>query len=135
MTSCNSDEKNPIKSILTGTYVEHYSSYEYSDDFYIVNNDTISLRSKIKYDKSGNLLNLILYKPEGALNYTNDNVLNDMSLLQFACGNYIQTWNIVNDTLLINDIKSLKVQTHYKQNGEKIMISMNDNQITIFELY
>jgi hypothetical protein len=135
--SCIHKKEKPfkIKAILEGVYIEDYCLYAYSDDFYSLNNDTFSLRSKIEYDMSNCLSFFVLYKPEGALEYTKDDVLNDPSLLYFTNGTYIQNWKNINDTLLFNGLDTLKVKSYINETGNKFMINWKDDDVIIFELY
>jgi hypothetical protein len=134
--SCDHSKENSlkIKAIFEGVYIDNYCLYTYSNDFYSVNNDTFSLRTKIEYDTSGCLLSFVLYKPEGQLEYTKDDILKDSSLLQLTKGTYMQNWKNINNTLF-NGLDTLKVNSYTNENGNKVMINRKNDDVIIFELY
>lgn len=75
------DAKKNVIEISTAVPVED-SGYVYSNESLLkVNNDVFSLRSKAYYGRDGELTKLIVYKPEGRIEYQPSELISDTNIL------------------------------------------------------
>lgn len=129
-------EQIHVKRILKGTVVRNSQYYQFPEDAkYVVGNDTLSLSSKVDYDKFGELVCLTLYKSEGPLNYSKEEVIKDMNLLNSVEERFKQIWYLVNDTLLVIEADTMNVNINKKANEiESFVYRKNDNCVVVFEV-
>lgn len=131
--SCKQDSSTSlnVKTILRGVKINTIS-YQYSnceESVCISNSDTISLRNKAEYNTQGMLTIFTIFKSEGALQYSRDDVLNDTALL---CNTHIELenkWRFICDTVITNEKDTLIV----KAVAENAVKSRINNQVIIFE--
>lgn len=127
-----------VSKVLNGILIEQSQQYQFADEEskYLIGSDTILLRSTVEYDETEELIRLTLFKPEGALKYTKEEILKDMKLLDFVDVKYQQKWILANDTLLLVGADTLNIELIEVEKGREILLSRKGGKnITVFELY
>ena len=129
------DKAVPIKSILNGIRIITPHEYYYNESaFYIVNNDTFFIRFKSEYDNSKSISRLILYMPEGCLEYNKIDILSDPNLLSYTNNNQTLKWKYINDNIISNTLDTIYVNSIKKQDGTEILLYEREQNVIIFEL-
>ncbi len=112
--------------------------YQFADEDakYYIGTDTLSEMSSVEYDKTGELLSITLFKSEGILKYTKDEVLKDLKLLDFVGAKYKQNWTFINDTLLVNESDTLNIEIIATERDRQVLLKRKEGKNVIaFELY
>lgn len=103
LVSCKMDKKIAIVSIVKGISFEKEDCF-FSEDVEIqIKNEKYSLRSKADYDETGTISKLIVYLPEGSLEYTKEDLVNDKNILD-SYGYKIQLELIYDDLFFYDSI-------------------------------
>lgn len=100
--SCaNKNKKYKIVEIFYGVEVVD-DGYIYSEgsNFKVDENNKYSLRHKAIYGEDGIIIKFIIYKPEGILNYTNDDLIKDKKILVNFGIPFSQKWTYMNNQLI-----------------------------------
>ncbi len=97
---------------------EIYTAIEVSDNRYVYSTDSFmdvegkcySLRRKSIYDKKGELIKIVLYKPEGKLEYPRKDLDKDMNLVEYTEAPLNQRWifeggHLIKENQVINIIR------------------------------
>lgn len=89
--------------------VEIFNAVKIESDNYVFSRESTfnidrrhkySIRQKAIYDKEGVIEKFILYKPEGIIAYSKENIIQDKRLLEYSGFPFIQKWFYVNKTLI-----------------------------------
>jgi hypothetical protein len=131
-------EQLSVSKVLKGMLIENGQQYQFADEDakYNIATDTLSLMSSVEYDKTGELLSITLFKSEGILKYTKDEVLKDLKLLDFVGAKYKQNWTLINDTLLVNESDTLNIEIIVTERDRKVLLNRKEGKnIIAFELY
>ena len=117
--------------------MEDFFNYSFCYDpnsVYFIANDTISVRSISEYDDTGNLTKFLIYKPNGVLEYSNNELMRDTLLFQSIGGKSVKDWKFIENNKITNNMDTLEIETTNNNLGINILINRNDNSITIFEV-
>jgi hypothetical protein len=95
----NSDKEKKVREISVAIEIVD-SDFVFSDkSTFKLGEATYSFRKKAIYGKNGVVQKLIIYKPEGALEYNEDNILDDPALMIDSGLPTRQNWGLVNSVL------------------------------------
>lgn len=124
--SCNThSRKRNITSILRGTEVSSGYNHSPKSEFKIDNKE-YSLGVKADYDNSGNIYKLSIYKADGVLEYSRDELLKDTFILKNVDLNLHQNWIYSSKGLAKeNEIQSVKMVNDS-------MLIFNEGNVTVF---
>jgi len=124
--SCEAQKKSKIVEIFTAVEMVD-KNYNYSDEsVFKLDNIEYSLRSKAIYDASGDIQQLIIYKPEGTLEYNKLQLLEDKNLMVYYDIPLHQSFTYAGGTILKSEdgeIDVIKITEDYlinKTGGDKI---------------
>ncbi len=124
------NKKIEVISIAKGISVEAKNFYFSEDADIQIKDEKYSLRSKVEYDKTGVISRLLVYHPEGQLEYTKDDLIKDKNVLK----NYGYKFNIeltyCDGTLRDIDDNIIAID----KLNEKILRSKNGNKVTLYYL-
>tara|TARA_R110002049_G_scaffold286226_1_gene467889 strand:+ start:3916 stop:4377 length:462 start_codon:yes stop_codon:yes gene_type:complete len=131
MTSCKGQiETNKVIEIFKGIEIGN-DSYSFSEEsVFELNGQKYSLRGRAFYTLDGNINNLIVYKPEGALEYDKDDILNDSDILGFYGFPINQNWTYKNNQLVNKKGEVIEVQ----KVNEKLLKLKETDRITFFKI-
>ena len=124
----HSNNKNKIVEVFDAVKITDGNHTFSEESIFKVNKTIYSLRTKAIYDKSGTIEKLILYKPEGILEYNKEHLLKDRKIMNYSGFPFSQKWSYVNGSLTddsINYISSVTKVSDYILKSEK-------NKKTIF---
>jgi len=109
--SCDmKEERRSVQEIINGLQLEDGSSYIYSEESLIeLGKEKYSLRKKAIYDLRGNLMKIEIYKPEGILSYTKEEILQDSILFELLGFPLKQSWYFQDNKLVKENNKTIKV--------------------------
>ena len=128
---CHSQDYH-VKEIFTGVKIEH-ESYVYSEEsLYSINDQSYSLRNKAIYDDSGRISKLFIYKSDGTLEYSADdlNLSTDKKILEITGFPFNQRWTYAENSIFDGDTKVAEVT----MSGENILMRANGNRVTFYRL-
>ncbi len=127
-TNCETQYKTIVVEILTGKEVEN-DGYIYSDDSILkLGNKKYSLRSKAIYDLAGNIQQLEVYKPEGKLSYSRDELLEDRKILDYYRLPFLQKMSYSKGKLSNKNEKITVIPI------ENYLIDKDDNVVRFYKL-
>lgn len=98
-TGC-SGEKSKVIEIFYGIKVERGYIFSEESNFEVDENTKYSLRSKASYGEDGIVSNLVVYKPEGRLEYNREEIIADMGIINFWLLPYSQGLVFTDDKLM-----------------------------------
>lgn len=136
LTACKIQKEVKVNRIIKGINVDDFSNYIYSNDtnsVYITQKDTFIVRSISEYDNKGNLIKFSIYKSEGVIEYSIEELMKDTSLFKFTGGKSMKNWQFIDDITISNNIDTLKIETSKNTHSKNILINIKGNYITIFE--
>lgn len=80
--SCNNPTSKKVSEIHTAIRIDN-KGYVFSEESFIeINGSYYSLRQKAIYDDEGDLQTIILYKPEGKIEYQKDDLKKDKAIIK-----------------------------------------------------
>lgn len=128
--NCDAQTESKIVEIFTGIEIVD-KNYVYSDEsVFNLNNVQYSLRSKAIYDLNGEIEQLIIFKPEGALEYTKSQVLEDTNLMDYygfpTYQNFIYSGGFI--------IKSENERIKVIKAGEDYLINNSSDKVQFYRL-
>lgn len=126
----------PIKRILKGSSLPNAHEFYYNEEaLYILDSDTFFIRSAIEYDNFGILSGVTVYKTEGSLLYTKNDILNDQGLmLLLNIRSEVSDWKYIDNNIITNNVDTLHVKKIKAKNGDFFLLSKEKQKITIFKL-
>lgn len=129
--SCDAQKESKIVEVFTGIEIVD-KNYVYSDEsVFNLNNIQYSLWSKAIYDLDGEIEQLIIFKPEGALEYTKSQLLEDKNLLDYCGFPIYQNFIYVDGYIIKSENEKIKVV----KAGENYLISKSsDRKVQIYKL-
>jgi len=126
VVSCEAQKKTKVVEIFMGVQMVD-KNYNYSDEsVFKLDNIEYSLRSKAIYDTSGDIQQLIIYKPGGALEYNKLQLLEDENLMIYYDIPLHQSFTYAGGTILKSEegkIDVIKITEDYlinKTGGDKV---------------
>tara|TARA_A100000171_G_scaffold52292_1_gene69964 strand:+ start:820 stop:1293 length:474 start_codon:yes stop_codon:yes gene_type:complete len=129
--SCQTDKKaNIVQAIAKGIQVEseyHYFSQEADKK---IGKTNYSLRSKVEYDLNGDVLRLLVYKPEGVLEYGKEDLVNDKNVLASYGYSFKNKYTISEDGLFDSNEKVIPT----KRLERNILSTKTDDKVTLYYL-
>lgn len=135
LLSCNVQKNMQIKRIIKGVVVENFYNYTFSDDpnsVYIAGKDTVSVRYISEYDNTGSLVKFSIYKPEGILEYSIDELKEDTLLFNYTVEKSVKDWKLI-DNKIAHNTDILEVENTKNKYGMSIFVNRKGNYITIIE--
>lgn len=136
LTSCNTQKEIKVHRIIKGVLVENFHNYTFNNDLssvYFTEKDTISVRHISEYDDTENLIKYSIYKSEGVLEYSIDNLMKDTLLFQATEGKSAKDWKFIKNNIITNNKDTLEIENVKNNLGMDILIYRKGNSITIFE--
>lgn len=128
--NCDAQTESKIVEIYIGIEIVD-KNYVYSEEsVFNLNNVQYSLSSKAIYDLDGEIEQLIIFKPEGALEYTKSQLLEDKNLLDYygfpTYQNFIYSGGFI--------IKSENERIKVVKAGEDYLISNSSDKVQFYRL-
>lgn len=73
-----------VVHVMNGYLFPKEVSFSYNKDaLYQVNNERYIITAKATYDTKGEIEEIVVYKPEGLINYSKADILNDKKLVEY----------------------------------------------------
>lgn len=123
------DTEKKVISILSGIEVVS-SEYVYSEEsVFKINDKEYSLRAKADYE-NGELIKIIIYKSEGVIEYSKDDILKDSAIATNYGLPTRQNWKFTKSKGLLKDNEVIKV----KLSDDFIIEAKEGNNVLIYQL-
>jgi hypothetical protein len=125
-----------VHKIIKGIFVEDFYDYTFSNDpnsLYFTEKGAIFVRNVSEYDDTGNLIKFSVYKSEGVLEYSIDDLMKDTLLFQFTSGGSVKDLVFIDNNNIAYNRDTLKIETTKNYLGLNVYINRKGSSITIFE--
>tara|TARA_R110001592_G_scaffold207494_1_gene458372 strand:- start:340 stop:810 length:471 start_codon:yes stop_codon:yes gene_type:complete len=127
--SCQTDKKvNTVQAIAKGIQVESEDYYFSEEADKKIGETNYSLRSKVEYDLNGDVLRLLVYKPEGVLEYGKEDLVNDKNVLTSYGYSFKNKYTISEDGLFDSNEKVVPTEKLERN----ILSTKTDNKVTFY---
>lgn len=122
------NETKRVVEIFNGIEIGNDSFSE--ESVFEISGQKYSLRGRAFYTLDGNINNLIVYKPEGSLEYDKDDILNDSDILGFYGFPLKQNWTYQNNQFVNKKGEIIEVQ----KVNEKLLKLKETDGVTFFKI-
>jgi len=113
VSSCSLKNRKIIVEISKGFKIDNRSYIHSDESTFKINSENYSLRSRAIYDQKGHIDSLIVYKPEGTLQYSRSELLEDKNLVNYY--NYPLSQNLIyKDCKILDTDKEILINKKFK---------------------
>lgn len=127
---CKKKSKNTTLEIFKGYEIVN-ENYVYSEEsIFKIKDKTYSLRNKVFYNNQGEVDKLLVYKSEGIIEYTKEEIMKDKLLLETVGLPLSLSWSYDEGILVINEEK-MKL----KKVKDNVLLGNDRNKVIFYKIY